>query len=96
MLGALTTAPEEPAEPVESLYTAAMREYDAWGSPVFLARAQAAYGVWLTQRGRADEAEPVLAAARSAYAGLGATAWLEELEQALATHPAGSPGLSGG
>ena len=42
---------------------------------------QAAYGVWLSRHGRPDEAEPLLAEARTTYASLGAVAWLEDLER---------------
>jgi hypothetical protein len=68
---------------VEEQYTTALREYDAWGSPVYVARAQAAYGTWLSRQGRIEEAEPLLGAARETYDALGAVAWLAELEGAL-------------
>jgi tetratricopeptide (TPR) repeat protein len=68
---------------VEKQYTTALREYDHWGSPVYLARARAAYGAWLSRQGRIEEAEPLLAAARATYDALGAVAWLAELEGAL-------------
>jgi hypothetical protein len=42
------------------------------------------------RRGRLAEAEPLLAEARAAYADLGAVAWLEELEQGLATERVGT------
>jgi class 3 adenylate cyclase/tetratricopeptide (TPR) repeat protein len=65
----------------EASFLEAQERYAAWGSPVHLARAHAAYGVWLEQRGRLAEAEPLLREARETYATLGATAWLEELER---------------
>jgi hypothetical protein len=68
---------------VEKQYTTALREYDDWGSPVYLARARAAYGAWLSRQGRIEEAEPLLAAARATYDALGAVAWLAELEGTL-------------
>ena len=68
-------------EAAEASFLEAQHRYAAWGSPVHLARARAAYGVWLDQRGRLGEAEPLLKEARESYAALGATAWLEELER---------------
>jgi hypothetical protein len=64
----------------EEAFVEALRHYEAWGSPVHLARAQAAYGVWL-QRRRVADGEPLLALARERYIALGATAWHEELER---------------
>lgn len=69
---------------VEGLFVQATQRYQAWGSPVYAARARAAYGVWLEQHGRAAEAEPLLAQARAAYTELGAAGWTEQLERALA------------
>jgi hypothetical protein len=71
-------------------YQSAIDGYDAWGSPVFAARARASYGAWLGRHGRPDEADPLLAAARTTYASLGATAWLSELDAALSGHRVGS------
>jgi hypothetical protein len=68
----------------ETAFLEAQRLYAAWGSPVHLARAQAAYGVWLERRGRLGEAEPLLKEARATYAALGAVAWLLELDDAVA------------
>ncbi|HEY3527635.1 MAG TPA: AAA family ATPase, partial [Nocardioides sp.] len=73
----------DPDHVAEEAFAEALRRYEAWGSAVHVARAQAAYGVWLARRGRTDEAEPLLAAARTTYAGLGAVAWLAELDGAL-------------
>jgi class 3 adenylate cyclase/tetratricopeptide (TPR) repeat protein len=67
----------------EHAFIDARRHYEAWGSPVHVARAQAAYGLWLQRRGRLADAEPLLALARERYVALGATAWLEELERHL-------------
>jgi AAA ATPase-like protein len=75
-------------EVVEAGFAEALRRYRTWGSTVHTARAQAAYGTWLARQGRIDEAEPLLAAARTTYHGLGATAWLDELEDALLEAPA--------
>jgi class 3 adenylate cyclase len=84
LLGAMTGSPEDPDEEVEGRFETAIHEYDAWGSPVHLARAEAAYGAWLVARGRVDDAESHLDAARTAYADLGAVAWLEELDRSVA------------
>jgi hypothetical protein len=90
LLGARMASPEDASERVEGLFTTALQEYDAWGSPVYLARARAAYGAWLSRRGRLAEAEPLLSDARTTYAALGATAWLAELEEALSEDRVGS------
>jgi hypothetical protein len=79
----------DPDAVAEEGFAEALRRYEAWGSRVHLARTKAAYGVWLTKRGRIAEAEPLLTEARAAYASFGAVAWLEELEQALATQGVG-------
>jgi hypothetical protein len=77
-------------ESIEAAFTNALGHYATWGSSVHTARAEAAYGAWLTRRGRVADAQPHLEAARTAYADLGAVAWLEDLEQALAAHRVGS------
>ena len=71
-------------------YESAISGYESGGSSVFVARARAAYGVWLMRRGRPAEAERLLAEARAAYADFGAVAWLEELEQGLAAERVGT------
>jgi class 3 adenylate cyclase len=48
------------------------------------ARAQAMLGTWLLQRGRNDEATPLLEAARDTYVSLGSQGWLDELSEAIA------------
>jgi hypothetical protein len=74
----------DPDEVAEEAFAEALRDYEAWGSRVHLARTQAAYGTWLVRRGRETEAAPLLHAARTTYAALGAVAWLAELDAALA------------
>jgi hypothetical protein len=54
------------------------------------AHACAAYGLWLTRREHAEEAQPLLQEARTTYASLGAVARLEELEKGLAAQSVGS------
>jgi hypothetical protein len=88
LLGALSAGPEEREEETEARFTAAIHEYEALHSPVYLARARAAYGAWLTRQGRVAEAEPLLEEARATYETLGATRWLAELEGALQEAPA--------
>lgn len=65
-------------------FESALSGYRDWGSPVYAARASAAYAVWLRADGRGEEAAPHLAAARSAYTELGAAGWLADLDAALA------------
>jgi hypothetical protein len=72
---ALTDAPGE-AEPLLRL---AVERYDAWGSPVFAARARADLGTALLALGRPLEAAPLLDAAREVFAAVGAGAWLQQL-----------------
>jgi hypothetical protein len=72
----------DPDDEVGPHFEAAIADYDAWGSPVYAARAHAAYATWLLRRGRSEQAEPHLALARERYVALGATAWLDDLERA--------------
>ena len=81
---------KSPEEEIARHHESAIAGYDAWGSPMFEARAQAAYGVWLSRHGRPDEAEPLLSAARTTYASLGATVWLSDLDVALSGNRVGS------
>ena len=78
------------SEAVERGLSAAIQAYDAWGSVVHLAMARADLGVWLTGQGRAAEAEALLDQARATFSGIGATAWLAELDDRL-----GAPVASG-
>jgi class 3 adenylate cyclase len=71
----------DPDDDVASHFEAAVAGYDAWGSPVYAARARAAYATWLLRRGRPEQAEPHLALAREQYVALGANAWLDDLER---------------
>jgi class 3 adenylate cyclase len=88
LVEALRQSRQDGVEPeAERRFRAALAGYEAWGSPVYLARGRAAYGAWLAGRGRTDEAEPLLAQARERYVALGATAWLEELERRRAEVP---------
>jgi hypothetical protein len=91
LLGALDAVRVgDPDEVAEASFAEALTQYGAWGSPVHVARAQAAYAVWLVGKGRIAEAEPLVAEARTTYASLGAVAWLAELERVLSGHRVGS------
>ncbi|GAA1938965.1 adenylate/guanylate cyclase domain-containing protein [Nocardioides marmoribigeumensis] len=59
----------------------AMEHYEAWGSPVHLARTRADLALTLARQGRAEEAEEARSLARATYEQLGAAAWLLQLEQ---------------
>ena len=69
---------------VERALREAIDDFDRWGSAQYRARTQADLGRWLVAQDRAPAAEPLLAAARSTYAEMGATAWLAALEGASA------------
>jgi class 3 adenylate cyclase/tetratricopeptide (TPR) repeat protein len=70
---------------IEADLRTALDGYRRWGSRLFAARTAADFGVWLLREGRREEAEPLLAEARSVYAEIDARAWLEEMEQSLLT-----------
>ncbi|MGH3471789.1 MAG: adenylate/guanylate cyclase domain-containing protein [Nocardioidaceae bacterium] len=76
---------------VEEPLRAAITLYAQWGTPLHEARVQADLGTWLQQVGRLEEAEPLLAAARATFEGLGATGWLQHALP-LDSHSTG-PGL---
>jgi class 3 adenylate cyclase/tetratricopeptide (TPR) repeat protein len=86
LLGAMDAAGHQRDDQVEEHFTRAISSYEGWGSPVHVARAQAAYALWLRRRGRQEEAGPLLDAARTTYAALGASAWLSDLDYALTGH----------
>jgi class 3 adenylate cyclase/tetratricopeptide (TPR) repeat protein len=58
--------------------------FQSFDSPPYRARTEAVLGNWLRDQGRHDEAAPLLRSARSTLTGLGASAWLAELEQEAA------------
>ena len=64
----------------DELFRSAIASYDAWGSPVYAARARGGYGAWLAECGRTDEASGLLDAARTTFTELGATTWLAALD----------------
>ena len=70
-------------EAVERGLRAAIAAYDAWGSVVHLATARGDLGVWLTGQGRAADAGALLDQARATFSGIGATAWLADLDGRL-------------
>jgi class 3 adenylate cyclase/tetratricopeptide (TPR) repeat protein len=57
-----------------------IEQLDAYGAIPDRALAQEDLGRWLIERGRADEAAPLLAAARATYDELGASAWLARVD----------------
>jgi hypothetical protein len=77
-----------PAEIEKDLLTG-IAALDDVGAKPDRARAQATLGVWLTRLGRSAEAAPYLAAARTTFNDLRATAWLRELDSALSLAAAG-------
>jgi hypothetical protein len=81
---AIDASPAMLPEEVERLFNLAVQEYETWGSTVYVARARAAYGVWLSRQGRAEDALAQLADARRTYEELGAVGWLRELDEQLA------------
>jgi hypothetical protein len=83
-LRAIDANPATLPDEVERLFTTAVQEYEVWGSPVYVARARAAYGVWLSRQGRVEDAIAQLTAARHIYEELGAVGWLRELDEQLA------------
>jgi hypothetical protein len=89
LLGALDAARHDAPEDAEELFVTATGCYEEWGSPVHLARGQAAYAVWLRGRGRHEDAGPLLDAARTAYESLGASAWIASLDHALTRQAVG-------
>jgi class 3 adenylate cyclase/tetratricopeptide (TPR) repeat protein len=72
-----------PAAEVEAGLREALELYERWGALAFAARARGELGAWLVRQGRADEADPLLAAARSELEARGARPWLGELDRQL-------------
>ena len=83
--GLLAIRNGESPEAVESTLREAISEFERWGAIPSMARTQADLGAWLVDQGRAAEATPLIESARAVFAGLGASAWLEELEHQPAT-----------
>ena len=65
---------------VERELRTGIAELDAFGAVGMRAQAQEDLARWLVAEGRADEAEPLVAAARSTYAAIGARGWLTRLD----------------
>jgi hypothetical protein len=59
----------------------AVEHYRAWGSPLFVARAEADLALALDRQGRHEEATRARATARDPFVRLGATGWLAELDR---------------
>ena len=83
--------PGSSAEPgaIETGLRDAIAALDALGVVPDRARAQATLGRWLVEQGRRAEAEPELAAARTTFTELRATAWLRDLDDAVPLSAAG-------
>jgi hypothetical protein len=84
MRGMMAIQDGEDPETIEAHLVAAVSESRAWNSTVTVARSLADLGTWLTRQGRRDEADPLLAEARTVFEQLGATAWTAQLDAALA------------
>jgi class 3 adenylate cyclase/tetratricopeptide (TPR) repeat protein len=79
---------------VEARFEAAAGLFREVGSPFWVGVAQLEHCEWLVIQGRSDEAEPLLAEAGEIFERLGATSWLERVEQtssARGERPAGVP-----
>ncbi len=61
---------------VEELFRSAIRDYDAWGSIPFRARAEVDLGQWLIAQGRGDEGAEIVDRAAEVLSGIGAVAWV--------------------
>jgi class 3 adenylate cyclase/tetratricopeptide (TPR) repeat protein len=59
---------------------AAIVYYERWHSPLYQRRTEADLGLILVAQGRADEGQLLIEGARAFYAGIGATAWLADLD----------------
>jgi tetratricopeptide (TPR) repeat protein len=69
-----------PADEVEAAFRQAIDLFEQWGTASERARAECDLGLWLSGRGRADEADKLLDNARATYEELGATGRLEALD----------------
>jgi hypothetical protein len=70
--------------PTAAGYAAAESTFRELGMPFWLAITQVEHGEWLAARGRADDAEPLLAEARETFERLEAMSWLERVAAAQA------------
>jgi tetratricopeptide (TPR) repeat protein len=82
-------AGEDPS--ADGHFVAAAARLRALELPFHLAVALLEHGEWLAARGRADDAEPLLAEARDTFERLGATPWLGRLDAVDTGEPAGIP-----
>ena len=78
--GLLAAARGDDPELAETEMRAGIDALAAFGAAGFHAQAQEELGRWLATQGRAEEAVPLLDAARTTYAEIGATGWLAGLE----------------
>lgn len=68
-------------EEAERLFKGAVGLFQEIGTPFPLAVAQLEHADWLTSQGRADDAEPLLAAAGATFERLDAKRWLDRMER---------------
>jgi hypothetical protein len=68
-----------PPEEVETAFRQAIDLFEQWGTPPQRARTECDLGLWLSGQGRAEEADKLLANARTTYEDLGARGPLEAL-----------------
>jgi hypothetical protein len=76
---------------VEDHFRRGISALDAFGAIGERAVAQEELGRWLVDQGRPDDAEPLLAAARSTYVEVGALGWLARLDAFAGAPVAASP-----
>ena len=80
LVGLLAAARGDDPELAETEMRTGIDALAAFGAVGFQAQAQEELGRWLVTQGRPDEAEPLLDAARTTYAEMGASGWLARLE----------------
>jgi predicted ATPase/class 3 adenylate cyclase len=76
---------------VEAQFTAAESLWRDLQAPFFAARVELHHAEWLITQGRADQAQPLLAAAHETFEHLRAKPWLQRLETAEASTPVQTP-----
>ena len=69
------------ANDADHLFRGACGLFQELATPFHLARTRLEYAQWLAAQGRAEEAQPMLVETREIFERLGATPWLEQLEQ---------------
>ncbi|HTL23731.1 MAG TPA: adenylate/guanylate cyclase domain-containing protein [Mycobacteriales bacterium] len=80
LMGLTAAVRGDDPELVETQLRAGIDALDAFGARGYAAQAREELGHWLVEQRRPAEAEPLIEAARAAYAGMGASGWLARLE----------------